>query len=68
VKKNYENNLDKYEQQEAIIGDNRSSYTISHIKILINTLCIYARKDYNNSCGGFIGFETTFSSAPSSFA
>lgn len=27
VKKNYENNLDKYEQQEAIIGDNRSSYS-----------------------------------------
>ena len=25
VKKNYENNLDKYEQQEVIIGDNRSS-------------------------------------------
>lgn len=27
VKKNYENSLDKYEQQEAIIGDNRSSYS-----------------------------------------
>lgn len=27
VKKNYENKLDKYEQQEAIIGDNRSSYS-----------------------------------------
>ena len=27
VKKNYENNLDRYEQQQAIIGDNRSSYS-----------------------------------------
>ena len=27
VKKNYENNLDKYEAQQAIIGDNRSSYS-----------------------------------------
>ena len=27
VKKNYEKNLDKYEKQQAIIGDNRSSYS-----------------------------------------
>lgn len=27
VKKNYENNLDKYEKQEAITGDNRNSYS-----------------------------------------
>ncbi len=27
VKKNFENNLDKYEHQQAIIGDNRSSYS-----------------------------------------
>ena len=27
IKKNYENNLDKYAQQEAIIGDTRSSYS-----------------------------------------
>lgn len=27
VKKNYENNLDKYAQQEAILGDHRNSYS-----------------------------------------